>query len=185
VCHSEIWRNERGEEKVVHYSPLFDPRRPPLISLLRHNPFSTSAVVVRRDRLVAAGDGPFDVTLPSAEDYELWMRLVAQPGFTIRFIDEPLGVYLVRRSGNESSRVDRRHAAMVEIGRRARAGSLGGGRAPTLEYLRYVGKTRVSSGLRYAAAGHRLRGLAMLATGLLLWPFRFDWLLLWLRGRRT
>ena len=185
LCHSERWRDERGTERIVHYSGLFDARLPPGIALLRHNPFSTSAVTVRRARLRELGDRPFDEAIPSSEDYDLWIRLVSLPGFRVSFLDEPLGVYLVRSGGNESSRLQRRHAAMLEIGRRARTGFAGYPRTPALESLRYRAKVYVSSGRRYLSAGRPLRGTGMLVLGLVMWPFRLDWIVTWLKRRRA
>ena len=184
VCHSERWRDEDGREKIVHYSSLFDSTLPPGIALLRHNAFSTSAVTVRRARLLELGDRPFDEEIPSAEDYDLWIRLVCLPGFRVSFLDEPLGVYLVR-GGSESSRVQRRHAALLQIGRRARTGGAGVAPVPWREYVRFMGKAYVSCGVRYVSIGRRMRGVAMMVAGLALWPFRLDWITLWIKRRRA
>ena len=175
VCHAETWMDEKGRCSVRRYSDLFDRDQPAIVSLMRNNPFSTSAVVVRRDRLEQSGG--FDETLPSAEDYDLWIQLVLLPGFRVGFIDRPLGVYLVRE-GSESSRIERRQAALLAIGDRyrdvLRAASPWGG----LEYWKYRAKTVFTSGLRYMVQGQWARGFLMAARGLGMWPFRFDWLTL-------
>lgn len=178
VCHSERWIKANGSSRLRVYSDLFDPRVDPLVSLMRNNPFSTSAVVVRRERLMEAG--LFDETLPSAEDYDLWIRLVMLPRFRVDFIDEPLGEYAVRE-GSESSKIDRRHDALVTIGRRyrrelQRVAGMGG-----LEYWVYRARTDFTSGLRYWGQGRYGKGLRLTVKGLMMWPFRLDWLVLGLK----
>jgi glycosyltransferase involved in cell wall biosynthesis len=180
VCHSEVWRREDGAEEVRHYAGLFDRRVPPLVSLFRNNPFSTSAVVVRRESLLRAG--LFDESLPSAEDYDLWIRLAMVPGLRIGFLDEALGTYLLR-AGSESSKIDRRMDALLRIGRKyadpLRRAAAGG----RLEHWRYVAKTYFTSGVRYAQAGRHARGLGLALAGFLMWPFRFDWVAYAIRTR--
>jgi glycosyltransferase involved in cell wall biosynthesis len=181
VCHSETWLDaETGARRVRHYSALFDTSVHPLVSLMRNNPFSTSALVARRAYLVQAG--LFDPTLPSAEDYDLWIRLAMIPGVRIGFVDEPLGTYLLR-AGSESSKIDRRLRALLAIGAHydeplARASRLG-----RLEGWMYRGKTYFTSGIRYAQQGSRVKGGAMALRGLLMWPFRFDWVMFAVRQR--
>jgi glycosyltransferase involved in cell wall biosynthesis len=171
LCHSERWRDEDGSERVRHYSPLFDRSVPPVVSLMRNNPFSTSAVVVRRARLTEAG--PFDETLPSAEDYDLWIRLALLPGIRIGFLDEPLGTYLVR-SGSESSKIDRRLTALLAIGERYATPLAAAARWGALERWRYQAKTYFTSGLRFAQQGSVARGARLALLGFAMWPFRFD-----------
>ena len=180
VCHSEVWQDERGRRRVRRYRDLFDESREPVVSLLRNNPFSTSAVVVRRDRLLEAG--LFDSSLPSAEDYDLWIRLVLLPDFRIGFIDEPLGTYSVRE-GSESSAIDRRVRALLEIGRRHRPALLAASNRGRLEYWIYLARIHFTTGLRYFRQRQRILGIRMLLKGFLMWPFRLDWLVLALKER--
>jgi glycosyltransferase involved in cell wall biosynthesis len=171
LCHCERWSEVQGGERVRHVAPLFDRRVPPVVSLMRNNPFSTSAVVVRRARLGEAG--PFDETLPSAEDYDLWIRLALLPGIRIGFLDEPLGTYLVR-SGSESSKIDRRLKALLAIGERYAAPLAAAARWGALERWRYQAKTYFTSGLRFAQQGSVARGARLALLGFAMWPFRFD-----------
>lgn len=181
VCHAEWWADVEGPRKLRRYSELFDAGRPPVVAVMRNNPFSTSAVVVRRSVLLAAG--LFDETLPSAEDFDLWVRCVMQPGLRIGFIDEPLGTYFLRE-GSESAKIDRRMRALLTIGEKyapaLRAASPTGG----LEHWIYVARVRFTTGLRLAAQGERAKGARLALTGFAMWPFRFDWVLLALRERR-
>jgi len=75
--------------------------------LFAENPVGTSTVMVRRD--VVKRVGGFDESLPSAEDWDLWLRLAvhSQVGFT----DEAIATYQVR-PGSESSRSDARLTAL-------------------------------------------------------------------------
>jgi len=185
VCHSEIWAYDNGKRVERRYSELFDRRQPPIVSLLRNNPFSTSAVVVRRDRLMDAG--PFDESLPSAEDYDLWIRLVTLPGFKIGFIDVPLGIYAVREGG-ESSKIDRRLMALLAIGEKYRGALREASAWGWLEHHKYRGKAYFTSGIRYARQGRRAHGTLMALRGFAMWPFRQGWVSLamkdWIRSRR-
>jgi glycosyltransferase involved in cell wall biosynthesis len=180
VCHSEVWKDEQGQKRVRRYRDLFDEKKKPVVSLFRNNPFSTSAVVVRRDRLLEAG--LFDPALPSAEDYDLWIRLVLLPGFRVGFVDQPLGTYTLRE-GSESSSVDRRLTALLEIGRRYRSELLAASRWGRLEHWIFRARTLFTTGFRYFRQGRRAFGLGMAALGFLMWPFRVDWLILALKER--
>jgi hypothetical protein len=79
-----------------------------LAQLYAENVVGTSTVIARTDLLRALGG--FDETMPSAEDWELWLRLAAQapvgchPGM--------LADYLMHRPGNLTGQLDRRIAAM-------------------------------------------------------------------------
>jgi glycosyltransferase involved in cell wall biosynthesis len=181
VCHAEVWEWEDGRRRLRVYSDLFNTRIAPLTSIIRNNPLSTSAVMVRRTRLMAAG--LFDESLPSAEDFDLWLRLSILPELKIGFIDEPLGVYAVR-SGSESSKVHRRREALLIIGKRFRSRLIRSGPFGNVDYWAYRSRVDVTSGLRYLRGGRPLHGAALAAWGLLRWPFRFDWLRLAWRERR-
>jgi glycosyltransferase involved in cell wall biosynthesis len=172
VCHSEVWAYDNGKRVEKRYSGLFNRQQPPIVSMLRNNPFSPSAVVVRRDRLIQAG--LFDESLPSAEDYDLWIRLVTLPGFEVGFIDRPLGVYTVR-PGSESSRIDRRLKALLIIGEKYREALREASPWGWLEHYKYRGKTYFTSGIRYAQQGRRVHGMLMALMGFAMWPFRLEW----------
>lgn len=95
VCHSETHRKLDGSCQLLDYGARYVSGEPIGPQLFRANLFSTSALVCRRDVVVAAG--LFDETLPSAQDYELWLRMA--PAVRPFFVREPLGVY-VDRPGN-------------------------------------------------------------------------------------
>ncbi|MCB1772203.1 MAG: glycosyltransferase family 2 protein [Gammaproteobacteria bacterium] len=75
--------------------------------LFAENPVGTSTAMVRRDVLQRIGG--FDESLPSAEDWDLWLRLAAQG--SVGFTDAPSATYRVR-VGSETSKSDARFAAL-------------------------------------------------------------------------
>jgi glycosyltransferase involved in cell wall biosynthesis len=182
VGHSEAWVDDAGRSRPHHYSALFDASVHPLVSLMRANPFSTSALVVRRSALLEAG--LFDPQLPSAEDYDLWIRLAMLPEIRIGFIDEVLGTYRLR-AGSESSRIDRRMRALLTIGARYGDALAAVSRLGRLESWMFRSKTYFTSGLRLLRQGSPGRGAGLVAIGLLMWPFRFDWIRFAQRQRAT
>jgi glycosyltransferase involved in cell wall biosynthesis len=76
---------------------------------------SGSAVLARRDALVAAGG--FDERLASLEDVDMWMRLAAQGGY--HCIDEPLAV-VVKRADSMSRQLDVMRRAAISVMRKNR-----------------------------------------------------------------
>jgi len=186
VCHAEQWADDGpgGATHVRLYRHLFDDRLDPLISLFRNNPFSTSAIVVRRDRLVQAG--LFDEEIPSAEDYDLWIRLVAISDLRFGFEDSVLGTYLVR-SGGESGKVDRRYEALLCIGERYSTLLVErfGPKRAWFELWIYRARVEFTTGVRLVRQGRVRFGLRMAMLGWCRWPFRFDWVRFWLKNRKS
>ncbi len=76
---------------------------------------SSSTVLVRRDAVVAAGG--FDVTLRSAQDYELWLAVLAKAGKRFETFADPLLRYTLAPDGI-TSRIDRKVACSLAILRR-------------------------------------------------------------------
>lgn len=169
VQHSEMWLDDKtGARTTMYYSQLVDRSVPLALSVLRTNPFSTSAVVMRK--WVFNKAGPFDENLASAEDYDLWLRMSLLHDVNIQFVDDVLGVYRVRE-GSESSRVDARYQAMMDIGRRFLPEIERMSKLRRLEGLRYESRVRLACGVRYLKTGRRMRGAILFAAGVLQWPF--------------
>ncbi|MEO0036294.1 MAG: UDP-Glc:alpha-D-GlcNAc-diphosphoundecaprenol beta,3-glucosyltransferase WfgD [Pseudomonadota bacterium] len=76
---------------------------------------SSSTVLVRREALVAAGG--FDETLRSAQDYEMWLAVLAGAGDRFRTFGDPLLRYTLAPDGI-TSRIDRKVACSLAILRR-------------------------------------------------------------------
>ncbi len=181
VTHAETWRPEDGTaSRTVRYRELVDESIPLALSVYRQNPLSTSAVVLHRSMVAAAGR--FDETLPSAEDYDFWLRVAMVPGLRAGFLDDVLGVYTLR-AGSESSRVAARHEAMLTIGERYAPAMLALPGASYFERWRYRSRVRLASGVRFLEAGFLVRGVLLALVGLMQWPFRGE-LLRYFRARR-
>lgn len=110
VCHGERWVADR-RMRSVFYGPN---RRASYKSLLFDgNCFSTSAVVVGRERVAEVGGFREDHDIITAEDYDLWMRL-ARNGIKIEFVSEILGECHLH-GGNESRVVQRSMDALLRV----------------------------------------------------------------------
>ena len=76
---------------------------------------SSSTVLVKRDAVVAVGG--FDATLRSAQDYELWLAVLARAGGRFETFADPLLRYTLAPEGI-TSRIDRKVACSLAILRR-------------------------------------------------------------------
>jgi GT2 family glycosyltransferase len=110
VCHGERWFGN-GQDRNVYYGPEACASYESL--LYDGNCISTSAVVVKRERLEAVGGFCEDADIVTAEDYELWLRL-ARAGARIGFIREILGEYRLH-AGNQSGAVLRNMEAVERV----------------------------------------------------------------------
>lgn len=172
VCHSEIQKIGK-DERLLRYSDLYDSRKKPFLSLYRKNALSTSAVTVKKELLMKTT--LFDTTLPSAQDYDLWLQLSIIPGINIGFIEEPLGFYMIRRN-NISSNIERRLHCMLRISLKHFKNLEQVSRFPQIEHLAYEGRVYTSAGLEFIRKGNLKKGFGFLIAGIVKWPFRFDWL---------
>jgi teichuronic acid biosynthesis glycosyltransferase TuaG len=143
ICNGERWFGD-GIDKDVVYGPAEKASFDQL--LFRGNCISTSAVVVKLEKLKKLGGFKEHVDIVTAEDYDLWLRL-ARSEIKIIFINEILGSYRIHPNGHSRAAIKNMQAttAVVEsffsslpasnlyekLKRRARRGSLvyGGARA--------------------------------------------------------
>jgi glycosyltransferase involved in cell wall biosynthesis len=93
---------------------LKDPADPYRTLFLRGF-ISSSTVVVRRDAVLAVGG--FDSGLRSAQDYELWLAVLARAGARFETFADPLLRYTLAPEGI-TSRIDRKVACSLAILRR-------------------------------------------------------------------
>lgn len=146
ICHDE-WLEEQGCRKgrLTHgpYTTYED-------LLFKGNCVSTSAVVVRRSRVLEVGG--FAVHLKGGvEDYDLWLRL-ARAGCRFEYVHEALGVY--RRMGQGiSSRI----VQHCEEGLDVLASHYSEWKRKT-PYYRYLIRQRRSAVLRGACRSFMQRG---------------------------
>jgi glycosyltransferase involved in cell wall biosynthesis len=113
VCHGERWLGE-GRDRKMFYGP--EARASYHSLLFDGNCISTSAVVVSREHVEAAGGFDEDPNVITAEDYDLWLRL-ARNGARIGFVHEILGEYLIH-GGNQSKAVLRNMEAVMCVVRK-------------------------------------------------------------------
>jgi glycosyltransferase involved in cell wall biosynthesis/peptidoglycan/xylan/chitin deacetylase (PgdA/CDA1 family) len=113
VAHDTIERSVNGTETYLPLHLKYDPARHLLPQLYRGNFLSTSGITVRREAL--ADVGAFDPSLPSSQDYDLWLKLAR--GGRLVFVPEPLETYIVRAESVSSSILSR-HACLSIIAHR-------------------------------------------------------------------
>ena len=98
VCHGELWINSDLSTRAVMYGPA---SRANYLSLLyRGNCISTSATFIETKLLQTVNGFDESAEIVTAEDYDLWMRLVATNPKTV-FIPEILGEF--HRLANSAS----------------------------------------------------------------------------------
>lgn len=99
ICHNENRVSQKkGIRSVIEYHARYQVDISLFKQLYYSNIFSTSAVVCRKSLLLE--NGLFDVSLMSAQDYELWLRLSQH--IKLHFLSHILGEYL-ERNGNITS----------------------------------------------------------------------------------
>lgn len=173
ICHNEIWKKD-GKETLFDYAQKYDPKIHPFLSLYRRNTLSPSAVVVKRNLIVRSG--MFDASLPSAQDYDLWLRMAMLSELRLVYIDEALSLCLSRK-GSISSNIEKRLECLMRINKKYywKLKEIAG--FPLMERLRYEGRWYAWAGLQLIRRKEISRGFALLIKGIAKWPFRFDWLL--------
>lgn len=118
---------------------------------------SSSTVLVRRDAVVTVGG--FDATLRSAQDYELWLAVLARAGDRFVTFADPLLRYTLAEAGI-TSLIDRKYRCSLAILIR-HMGVLKRLKGPVLKPL--ILRTLIIHW--EAAAGHRARGNRLKALG--------------------
>ena len=73
----------------------------------------TSTVLARRDAVLRAGG--FDDRLPAAQDYDLWIEILGEPGARLVVLEEPLTVYTGGHSGITGNVAKRRDCSMLSL----------------------------------------------------------------------
>jgi len=172
ICHSQI-DIEGSKETLMNPLKYFNNKIDPFLSIYRGNCLYTSALTAKKSILYQAG--LFDNILPSAQDYDLWLRLGMINEIKMGFIENPLSTH-VSREGNISSNVEIRLQCMLEISRKHYVGLKKVSKVPTIEKTRFEGKIYSSVGLKLLRRKNIAKGICYLFIGLLKWPFRYDWI---------
>lgn len=106
-----------GEETLVPCAALFDAAKKTSAyhGLYRKGFIGTSTVVARREALTAAGG--FDETLFAAQDFDLWLKALADPAASFVVFNEPLTHYL-KNAGGITSNVAKRLECTLRVAAR-------------------------------------------------------------------
>lgn len=115
ISHDEyaVHEGDLEKKKLCPLHKKYDPSANLFVQLYQGNLFSTSCMTVRTSLIKKAGC--FDVSLLSAQDYDLWIR-IGMYG-KLCWLNEPLETY-VTRDGNISSHVYRRYGCEMKICRK-------------------------------------------------------------------
>lgn len=115
IAHDEYSVQEKDLENKTLCSlhENYKPDEDLFLQLYRGNIFSTSCMVVKKEILLKAGG--FDVTLKSAQDYDMWIRCGLYG--KLYFIDKALETYVIR-PGNITANTYRRYKCEMKICRK-------------------------------------------------------------------
>jgi teichuronic acid biosynthesis glycosyltransferase TuaG len=104
-----------AEERLVDCAARYRAASDPYIGLYRKGFLATSTVMVRHDAVVAAGC--FDETLATAQDFDLWLKVLKKDGASFRVEPDALTRYHIT-PGSITSHTDRRLECSRLIARR-------------------------------------------------------------------
>lgn len=141
VCHDEWLKTDIADKKLLTYGPYITYRD----LLFNGNCISTSATIVRRQKILNVGGFSENMRFNSAEDYDLWLRL-AQVGCCIKYLHKILGIYRVRGQGITNNIVLHNQHSMNVLDAHFRNWQ------PKTSYHRYLIRRRRAGSLR--GGGH-------------------------------
>jgi glycosyltransferase involved in cell wall biosynthesis len=107
VCHDEWLETDKAGKKRSTYGPYTTYRD----LLFKGNCISTSATVVRRQKILEVGGFSEDMQFNSVEDYDLWLQL-ACANCRIEYLHKILGVYRVYGQGVTNNTILHKQHAM-------------------------------------------------------------------------
>lgn len=172
VFHNEQAHNvNTNQRSTLDHTGLLKRNLDPFISLYRENYLSPSATVLKKDLFIKAGG--FDVTLPSAQDYDLWLRVSQTPNVTFETVNKELSIYTIR-DGSITSNINKRFECMLKIYEKYKDQVKQKSPFPMYDLLRFKGRVFSVSGLRWFRTKEYLKGIKYISLGILLYP-RFDW----------
>ena len=115
VCHNEIWSWFDGTSKIIHYGP--EKRSLYKNLLFKGNVISTSAVSCRKDLLLELNGFDENPLIAGNEDYDLWMRISMTEKYSFKFIQEPLGYYIIHKNNNSKKLLKQLFSELYVIGK--------------------------------------------------------------------
>ncbi len=111
IAHNYFNVNE-VRKKIVFCNTRYDAAASPYRVLYRKGFLATSSVVVRRDAVLDAGG--FDETLKTAQDFDLWLKILKKENATFRVEPDVLFNYFVT-PGSITSQTTRRLDCTLRI----------------------------------------------------------------------
>jgi teichuronic acid biosynthesis glycosyltransferase TuaG len=103
---------ENGQESIIDGAGRFREGPSPYVSLYKKGYLDTCTIVANRDALIAAGG--FDESLPNAQDFDLWLRVLEKPETKFLVFDDVLSRYHVT-PGSIMSHTERRLSCCLDI----------------------------------------------------------------------
>jgi teichuronic acid biosynthesis glycosyltransferase TuaG len=118
VSHNYILNDGKGREFPVNKCDKnFRAAGNAYVNLYKKGYLATSAIVARRDRLLAAGG--FDESLPTAQDFALWLSVLSEPDARFHVFADTLILYHITE-GSISSHTERRLHCCLRIAKQFR-----------------------------------------------------------------
>lgn len=114
VAHDYLDATENGDVHV-DCARRFQESSDPYVQLYLKGYIPSISVITRRDAVIAAGG--FDESLRNAQDFDLWLKLLAEPGIRFTLFGEAMARYH-HSAGSIMTHTDRRIACCTEIARR-------------------------------------------------------------------
>lgn len=113
VSHNYILHEMTGRETAVRKcDENFRAPGDAYVNLYRKGYIATSAVIARRNAVLAAGG--FDESLPTAQDFALWLAMLQKPGTPFHIFSDTLIRYHVT-AGSITSHTERRLECSLRI----------------------------------------------------------------------
>jgi len=115
VAHDYRRIQADGSERIIDCVRRFKSAVDPFVGLYRQGYIATSSVIVRRDAVRVAGN--FDENLATAQDFDLWLKILGKPGATFSVFPEALLCYHIS-PGSISTFTARRLGCTLRIAER-------------------------------------------------------------------
>lgn len=170
VFHNETYL-EKNREYEVDYIARYNATVHPFLALVRINFLSPTCATFHKDLFNAAGG--FDVSLRSAQDYDLWLKM-SLLGLKLCPLPESLAYYRVR-DGNITSNVQARLACLLRIIEKHKQDIQHLSPNPKKELKKWQSRVYSSCGLMFFRQKKYVLGLFYIFYGQL-YSLRVDWL---------
>ena len=159
VAHDAIRRDPAGRQSLIESSRHFHGAHDPYAALYRTGYIASLTVVAGKDAVRAAGG--FDETLAAAQDFDLWLKMLADPKARFTVFPEALAFYNVNESGITSATA-RRLACTLRVAMR-HVGALKSHPGSPLASLAYrIGAVHFEAFSAFLKGGRALKALGVI-----------------------